>query len=253
MIPTITPIPSVTDYVQLQDWMTMMLMCDFRLQQVNAIQERKFLMDATLQIDSLWQGVRNDGAGLGILVEDVRETIGDGDNSADAPIYDLEFGFVVMEERNLNFAPGVGTMITAEQAGRIIVDIFYQENIQPFGQVFARGRVGEPAQDWIKPDSGIYARRTSLKMKNPGLRTQRCDMVSISQAAGTVAINCTSTAPGLQIWYTTDGSFPANSQTINASAQRYIAPFAAASSTVITAAAFAPGHNISAVKQTSIT
>ena len=253
MIPTTTPIASITDYVQLQDWMTMMLMCDFRLQQVNAIQERKFRMDATLQIDSLWQGVRNGGAGLGIIVEDVRETISDDDNSADAPIYDLEFGFVVLEERNLNFAPGAGTMITAEQAGRIIVDIFYQENIQPFGQAFARGRVGEPAQDWIDPQSGVYARRTSLKMKNPGLRTQRCDMVSISQTAGMVTINCSSTVPGLQIWYTTDGSFPANTVMINATSRQYTAPFTAASGTVITAAAFAPGYNISAVKQTIAT
>lgn len=250
MIPTITPIPSVTDYVQLQDWMTMMLMCDFRLQQINAIQERKFLMDSTLQIDSLWQGVRNGGAGLGIMVEDVREAISDGYNSADAPICDLEFGFVVMEERNLNFAPGMGTMITAEQAGRIIVDIFYQENIQPFGQVFARGLVGEPAHDWIQADAGVYARRTSLKMKSPGLRTQRCDMVSISQTNGVVMITCTSGAPGLQIWYTTDGSFPANSQDINATAQKYTGPFAATTGMVITAAAFAPGFNISAVKQT---
>jgi hypothetical protein len=252
MIPTTTPIPSVTDYVQLQDWMTMMLMCDFRLQQINAVQERKLLMDATLQIDSLWQGVRNGGAGLGIIVEDVRETISEGCGSADSPIYDLEFGFVVMEERNLNFAPGVGTMITAEQASRVIVDIFYQENIQPFGQVFARGRVGEPANDWIRANSGVYARRTSLKMKNPGLRTQRCDMVSISEAAGMVTIHCTSTAPGLQIWYTTDGSFPANSVTINAATQKYTIPFSVASETVVTAAAFAPGRNISAVKQTTI-
>ena len=252
MLPAITPVPSVTDYVQLQDWMTMMLMCDYRLQQVNAIQERKFLMDATLQIDSLWQGVRNGGAGLGIIVEDVRETISDSFNNADAPIYDLEFGFVVMEERNLNFASGVGTMLTSEQVGRMIVDIFYQENIQPFGQVFARGRVGEPAHDWIDPQTGVYARRTSLKMKNPGLRTQRCDMVSITQAAGTVTINCTSPAPGVQVWYTTDGTFPANSVAINATTQNYAGPFAAASGTVITAAAYAPGYNISAVKQTII-
>lgn len=252
MIPPIQPNPSITDYQQLQDWMTMILLCDYRLQQVNAIQERKFLLDATLQIDALWQTVRNGGSGLGIIVEDIRETISDSYNSADSPIYDLEFGFVVLEERNLNFAPGAGTFITAEQAGRIIVDIFYQQNIQPFGQVFARGRVGEPAGDWIDPQSGVYARRTSLKMKNPGLRTPRCDLVTLTQAGGLVTIACTSPAPGVQIFYTTDNSFPANDPKINASTQKYAGPFTASAGTAVTAAAYAPGFNISAIKQLTI-
>ena len=249
MIPPVVPNPSITDYQQLQDWMTQMLLCDFRLQQVNAIQERKFLLDPTLQIDSAWLSQRNGGAGLGIVVEDIRETISDSYNSADAPIYDLEFGFVVLEERNLNFATGAGTFITAEQCGRIIVDIFYQENIQPFGQVFARGRIGEPASDWIDSQSGIYARRTSLKMKNPGFRTPRCDLVTITNSSGTVTITCTSPAPGLQIWYTTDNTFPANNAAINPSAQQYTVPFIVPTGTMVTAAAYAPGFNLSAIKQ----
>lgn len=249
MIPAVTPVAGITNDEILQDWMTMILLCDERLLKVTAVQERKFLLDATMQIDALWQTVRNGGSGAGVIVEDVKETL--AEDTTDQLIYDQVFGFVTLENRDLNFAPGSGTMLTARQIGRIIVDIFLHKNIQPFGQVFARGQLNETASDWIDEGNGIYARRTTLRMRSASARRKSCDLLTITAVGGEVTLASNSPAADLQIWFTTDGSFPANAVAVNPATQLYTGPFAADSGTVITAAAYAPGYTMSAVKQTT--
>ena len=251
MIAAVNQQPGITNDELLQDWMTLMVMCDLRLRKVTAVQERKFLLDATLQIDALWQTVRNGGSGAGIVVEDVKESLSGEFDSAGAPIYDMVFGFVALENRDLNFAPGTGTLVSARQIGRIIVDIFFNKYIQPFGLVFAKGVLNEVAHDWIDEGNGIYARRTSLRMRQSAAKSPTCDLLSIACAGGNVTLASTCPADGLQIFYTVDGSFPANDSALNPAAQLYAGPFAADPGTVVTAAAYAPGHTSSAVKQTT--
>ena len=250
MIPSVTPVAGITNDEILQDWMTMLLLCDERLQKITAVQERKFLLDSNLQIDSLWQTVRNGGSGAGIIVEDVKESL--AEDTTDQLIYDQVFGFVALENRDLNFAPGTGTFVTARQIGRIVVDIFLHKNIQPFGQVFARGQLNETATDWIDEGNGIYARRTTLRMRTPAVRRKSCDLLTIAIAGGQVTLASSSPAVGLQIWFTTDGSFPANDAAVNEKSQLYTGPYAADSGTVITAAAYAAGYNSSAIKQSTV-
>lgn len=236
----------VNDYAPLQDFLTTILLCDDRLRQVNAVQERKFLLDATLQIDAIWMTPRNGGCGMGIVVEDVRLAKSAG---SDGTVFDLVCGFVSLGERNLAFAPGAGCYLHPEQVDAIVADVAAFKYIQPFGQLQPDNVMSEPATDWINAETGIYARRSRFRILKGTRRRNTCDLVTISQNAGLVTIACSQTAAGLQIFYTEDGSCPANDAALNPRTTLYAEPFSAESGTVITAAAFAPGYSQSAVKQ----
>jgi len=243
----IAPAPQLidlTDYTALQDDLTALLLNHKKLYQVNASQERKLLLESNVAIDSLWSNPRNAGAGAGIIVEDVRPNT--SEQNTPGPIADLVCGFVVLAERNICMTPGVGCGLHPEQIEQIIVDLLHLKLLQPYGQLRCTGQFGEPAADWISEDTGIYARRVKLKMLNARKQTDTCDLVSIANTAGTVTITCNCTASGLQIWYTTDGSFPGE---LTAGAKVYTAPFNVDPGTVIRAMAYADNLNPSALKQ----
>ena len=245
MIPRIQPLAGVSDYLGLQDDLTMLALSHAPLRQVNVTQERKFLMDAALQIDALWQTPRNGGAGAGIIIEDIRTVVA---ANSDGQLYDLLCGFVIFGERNISMGPA-GCGMHPEQIESLVAGLFNLKLIEPYGLLRASGNVGEPAGDWIDSDAGIYARRVSLRILNGWKQPANCDPVFITITAGTVQITCNSPAAELQIWFTTDGSCPSNDGEVNPNAHLYAAPFTAASGTVIRAVAFAPGVNPSALKQ----
>lgn len=246
MITRATPLVDLTDYSALQDDLTTLLLSHRPLNQVNAVQERKFLLDAAVQVDSLWQTTRNGGAGGGIIVEDVRPNT--SEPNTPGPIANLQLGFVILVERNIALGPA-GCGLHPEQIEQIIVDLFHLKVLQPYGQIRATGSFGEPATDWISDDTGIYARRVRLQMLNARKQTDTCDTLFISAAAGTVTITCNNAVADLEIWFTTDGSCPTNDGALNPQAQRYTAPFTATAGTVVRALAFAPTLNPSALKQ----
>ncbi|MEI8289802.1 MAG: chitobiase/beta-hexosaminidase C-terminal domain-containing protein [Verrucomicrobiota bacterium] len=244
MITTVRQLPSLTDYSALQDDLTALLLAHAPLYQVNASQERNLLLESNVAIDSLWSNPRNAGAGAGIIVEDVRPNT--SEQNTPGPIADLVCGFVVLAERNVCMTPGIGCGLHPEQIEQIIVDLLHLKLLQPYGQLRCTGQFGEPAADWISEDTGIYARRVKLKLLNARKQTDTCDLVAISNVAGTVAITCTCTAPGLKIWFTTDGSFPGE---LTASAKVYTEPFTVDPGTVVRAMAYADNINPSALKQ----
>jgi len=250
MIKAVNPIASVTDYSALQDDLATMLMCHPLLQQLIATQERKFLLDSTMNIDALWQTPRNGGQGIGLVVEDIRPVVA---AKSDGQLYDLKCGFVILGERNMAMTPGVGCLMQPEQVEAIVAGLMNGKLIQPYGVLRAEGNIGGPADDWIDDKLGLYARRVTLKIMGAWKRPDTCDLVQVSQAAGTVTITCTATSPDLQIWYTVDGSCPANDAAINPQTQIYSAPFTAPSGTIVRAAAFASTLNQSAVKQIIVT
>jgi len=124
--------------------------------------------------------------------------------------------------------------------------------IVPYGQMRAEGQYGGPADDWIKADTGIYARRVSFKMLSGRQQSQTCDQVKIIPDDGLVTILCTCAADDLQIFYTDDGSFPANDGSVNPKSQRYVAPFQVPIGTKIRAMAYAPGRNPSSLIQIDV-
>lgn len=248
MIATVTKIAGLTDYVALQDDLTSLILCHAPLYQVNATQERKLLMESGVAIDSLWSVPRNNGSGAGVIVEDIRPITRSESNTL---VTDLLCGFVILAERNIATGPA-GCGMHPEQIEQLVADLLDQKLLQPYGQLRADGNFGEPATDWINEEAGIYARRLRFKILNARKKTATCDVLTITAAAGEVTLACTQSATGLQIWFTTDGSFPANSTDINAAAQLYSAPFAAAAGTVVRALAYAPNLNPSALKQITV-
>jgi len=251
MIKPVTSLATLTDFAALQDDLATMLLSHPLLKQVNVTQERKFLLDSDLNISALWQSPRNNGAGMGIIVEDLRPIV--EDENTPGPICNLNCGFVILGERNLASTPGAGCALHPEQIEQIIVDLFHHKTIQPYGQMRASGRCGEPANDWIDDRTGVYARRVTLKLLNARKQTDTCDLVAITQNSGTITLTTTCADPSVQIFYTLDGSCPANDSGINPQTQLYSTPFSAVSGTIVRAAAFAASLNQSAIKQLIVT
>lgn len=251
MIARAAQLATLTDYLALQDDLTALLLAHAPLAQVNATQERKLLLESSLDVDSLWLTPRNGGSGCGIIVEDIRPIVGLGNTPG--PVGTLLCGFVILGERNLAMTPGTGCGLHPEQIEQLVVDLLHGKLLQPYGQLKVQsGNFAEPATDWISEDSGIYARRVRLEMLNSRKQTDTCDLVNIVADNGTVTITSTCAAADLQIWFTTDRSFPANDGVINPQAQLYVAPFTAAAGTIIRAMAYAPNLNPSALKQITV-
>jgi len=242
-------LPFLVDYLGLQADLTALLLSHAPFNQVNAVAEHKFLMDSDVAIDSLWQTARNGGAGAGIIVEDVRP-YSDKAGSV-GPVSELRLGFVILAERNVCLGPA-GCGWQPENIEQAVVDLLHLKLIQPYGQLRAEGAYGGPANDWIDSKAGLYARRVTLKMLSGRKQSNTCDQVSIRCVAGQVQITCTFVAADLQIWYTTDGSFPSNDGNVNPQAQRYLAPFAASAGTVVRAMAYSSEANPSSLLQLTV-
>jgi len=249
MIAAAQQLPFITDYLGLQDDLTAMLLSHAPLAQVNATQERKFLMQSDVDIDSLWQNPRNGGTGAGIIVEDIKVQSNKDQPGSAGPVSDLLVGFVILAERNICLSPA-GCGWQPENLEQAIVDLFHQKVMMPYGQLRAEGLYAQNAGDWIDPQTGIFARRVTLKMLSARKQTPTADMVTISASNGTVTITCTN--PSAQIYFTTDGSFPSNDSTINPQSSLYVTSFAAAAGTVVRAVAYAANLNPSSLKQITV-
>lgn len=244
MIAAAAQLPFLIDYLGLQDDLTSMLLSHAPLGQVNATQERKFLMEADVAMDALWMTPRNGGAGAGIIVEDVRATATRGSSSG--PVGDLQLGFVILAERNICLGPA-GCGWQPENIEQVIVDLFHMKVISPYGQLRAEGEYSSPAHDWINDQTGIYARRVTLLMLSGRKQSKTADTLSIVCGGGLVTLSSTCPAAGLQLWYTIDGGFPSNDPTVNPSAKFYSEPFIAQPGTKIRAIAYANGVNPSSL------
>jgi len=248
MIKPTTNIQCLTDFIGLQDDLTALLMCDPRLRQVFMVQERKLLLDSGMQVSAIWQTPRNGGSGTGIVIEIPRPRV--TSPNVPGPVYDLDLGFVVIEQRDLNTTPNTGTFLLAEQTVQVIHDILHLACLDGYGTLEARGI--DPANDWISETDGLWALRAKLFLKNPRRQTPRVGQLTFSLAGGVATLTCASN-PSANIFYTTDGSFPANDPAINPQTQLYSTPFTATTGTILRAAAYAPNLNQSAIMQFIVT
>jgi hypothetical protein len=242
----VNPLSSLTDYSALQDDLMDMALNHPPLSQIAITQERKFLVDSSLAIDALWLTPRNGGQGTGIVIEDIRPVVND---KSDGKVFDLLCGFVILAERNLAMTPDVGCLFHPEQVEAIVISLFNGKVIQPYGQLYAKGQIGGPATDWIDDGKGIYARRVALKILNAPIQTDTCDPLFITNAGGEITLTSGSTADGLQIYYTLDGTFPGVDSKLYPASKLYAAPFTVDPGTTIRAIAYAPDFAMSALKQ----
>jgi len=232
---------TMTDFVQLQNDVTHALLSVASLSKVNVHQLRKLRQDSAVSVDAIWQTKRGGCCGAGILVE-MPEADVDKPN-VEGPLLSLLVPCLVVEEPNLNFAPQIGTFLSAEEIAQWILDALHLLTIDGVGVLRAEGRVIQPAEEF----PNLVAYRVKLKLLLPRGQTQRSGFVTISIAGGLCTLACVTT-PTAILRYTTDGSFPGQS---NPAAQIYEAPFAVESGEVVRAASALEGYNLSAVRQST--
>lgn len=241
-------IPSLTDFVALQNDCLHLLLSAPALHAVNIIEERKFLMLSDVEISALWMNPRTPAGptGAGIIVEMVKARV--TDQNVSGPVFDLQLGFAVLEERNLNLTPGAGTGLTAEQICQLILDCLHLQSLGGIGTLRATGIA--PATDWIDADSGIIAHRAQLELKNPRSQTQRCAPVAMAVEDGLCTLTCATNEA--QIYFINGGFDPAGNalepgmpapSNTGGGAQLYEAPFAIQAGQIIRACAFKPALN----------
>ena len=247
----VAPIPNLTDFTGAQRDCFHLLLGTPALRGVNIIEERRFLLQSDVENAALWQTPRNGTAGAGVICEMVTANVEHPNVSG--PIFDLEFGFAVLEERHLNLTPGTGTMLTAEQIAQLILDTLHLTTLDSVGTLYATGIA--PAADWIDPESGIIAQRARLAAKNSRSQTKRCAPVRITVADGECTLACAT--PDAEIWFTlTEPNdlapptpAPSNRE---AGAALYLDPFPVAAGQIIRAGAVHEILNPSPITRTVI-
>lgn len=233
------------DLIQVQADVFGLLMSSPELANVNIVLERKFIVDQTVEMDAVWQTPRNGKSGCGVLVEE--PDISTRDSNVSGPPQVVDLSFVCFQNGDAAFTPGYGSGLFAAEVEQHVLDALHLQSFGRLGTIQAEGKHSSPARDY----PGINARRLTLKVKPLATRqTPRTAGPQASVDAGVCTL--TTATAGADIWFTTDGTFPADSRTaldpisneaVNAASSLYLAPFAVSSGQIIRAAAYKTGFN----------
>lgn len=242
------------DLLQIQEDCFGLLLSAPLLANVNVVLERKLLTQSAVELDTIWTTNRNGRSGAGILVE--MPFIDVPGKQSPGPTQNLRPSFLAFQNGDMALTPDVGVGLTAEEIAQRILDALHMQELQGIGTLYAIDRAVEPAREF----EPLLAYRVTLFLKAATTaQTARCAPVTVSVAAGSATLTCTTS--GAEIFYTLDGSLPVNAQaknpvteeTINAQAQLYTAPFAVTAGQVLRAVAFKAGCNAGPVAQSNIT
>lgn len=246
------------DLIQVQDDLYGILMSAPQLASVNIVEERKFMLGSGISIDAIWQTVRNNCSGNGLLIE-MPEITCDSD-SVTGPPQQVELSFVSFQNGDAAFIPVTqiagppastlaGGGLFAEQLEQYLIDILHLLNIGGIGTMRVTGRFSAPARDY----AGINARRTKLIMSpKQTAQTARVALPIITVNAGVCTLS--SATPGAAIYYTLNGSFPSNitmaidplaipPAPINPNSNLYTAPFNVQAGQLVRAVAYLNAMN----------
>jgi len=241
------------DLIQIQRDVFGLLMSAPQLSTVNIVEERKFIVAQDVQMDAIWQTVRNGKSGCGILIEEP-DVICDSPNVTGPP-QSIQFSFVCCQNGDAAFTE-LGSGLFSTQVEQFVIDALHLQNIGGQGTLVVKGNFSSPANDG--PFQFINARRLKIYMTPfNSAQSQRTSPVVSVMNAGLCTLTCATT--GAAIYYTLDGSFPSNPTVavyplsvtpavpagvpINAGVTLYTAPFAVASGQQLRAAAYAPPMN----------
>ena len=211
------------------------LACDL-FAPLNIVLERKFRVDKTIEVDAIWQTPRGGKSGAGLLVEMPKLNV----PHPNSQVNTLLGSVVLFEERNLNFTPSVGTMVSAEQWAQLATEFMRGWIIGQSGGLVVEANAIMPADDWIGGDGGVIALRASINQRVSRTIQARCSVPAFDLQGTTVTL--TSAEP--TIYYTLDGSFPGNpddTAELGGTSQIYTVPFEVTAGQVVNWMASAPG------------
>lgn len=209
----------MTNFVQLQDDITQVLLsCDL-LANINVMQYRKLRIQSEVDLSLVFMTPRNGRLGCGLMVE--MPTMQVEHPNLPGPPSILGCSVVAMEEPNLNLDPTQGTLMPAEDAVQIALEEIHDLLIEGLGElVGAQNRNQHRAIEPVNEFEGVVAYRASASMSCPRTPRQRVLLPTIQEAALVVTLTC-GTA-GAEIRYTVDGTCPAPS---NPGSVIYAEPF----------------------------
>jgi len=245
------------DLIQVQDDLYGILMSAPQLATVNIVEERRFRLGSELATDAIWQTIRNNSLGNGLLIE-LPAILCDSD-SVTGPPQQVELSFVSFQNGDAPFTPLSavndgqsrpplrGGGLYAEQIEQYLVDILHLLNIGGIGTLRVTGHSSSPARDY----SGVNARRTKILMTpKQTAQTPRTAVVNISVNDSLCTL--TTATVNASIYYTLDGSFPGNTtvalepfsnKPVTPNSTLYTAPFAVNPGQLIRATAYLNGLN----------
>ena len=175
------------DLIQIQKDLYGLLMSAPQLATVNIVEERKFILEKTVEVDAIWQTIRPlNGTGYfgnGLLIE-TPEVICDS-NGVSGPPQIVILSFVSFQNGDAAFTPATpgapaGGGLFAEQIEQYLIDILHLLTLGGIGTMQVTGHFSEPARDY----PGINARRTKINF-TPSAKPQQ----TLRTAIVTVAIN----------------------------------------------------------------
>ena len=233
------------DLVQLQKDIYALLMSAPALSTVNIVMERKFMVDATIELDAIWQTPRNDRSGNGLLVEIPTAKVMAA-NIQDMP-QDISVTLVAFQNGDAAFTPETGGGHFAENLAQLALAELHLQPIIGLGTLAGVGH--EPAKDY----EFINAERATLRIS--GVRTPavpRCAAIQFTNYLNTVQLTCAT--PGAEIYFTLDGSSPVNpaltdplGAVINPNSFTYTTPVPVSSGQRVRAVAQAFGYRASEI------
>ncbi|NOS70054.1 MAG: hypothetical protein HOP33_08995 [Verrucomicrobia bacterium] len=230
------------DLVQLQNDLFGLLMSAPALNTVNILRERTMITKSEIELDAIWQNVRNGRSGNGVLIEEIKAVV--NSPNVTGPAQDFACGFVCFQNGDAAFTPESGSGFYAQNLAQMVLDILHRQNIAGVGTLQGVGTA--PAKDF----DFINATRVTLKIiGSANAQTPRCTPVIITNNAGSVTL--TNATTDSSIFYTLDGSTPMDptlteiisGEIINPNATLYTAPFAVVSGQRLRAVAQAFGFN----------
>lgn len=243
----------MTDIFQAQQDLFAMLCSDAAFATVNIVNERKLIVDSTVQFDAIWLTPRNGRSGNGVLVREPKLNF--KSPGAPGPLFTITFPVQVFQAGDAALLPDVGGGFTAPQLAIAVVNALHQWQVDGLGMIAFDGNAYAPVYDY----DGLNCIEVTPTVQISGSApTDRVGVPIISGDAAAVAI--TSATAEAEIYYTTDGTFPTapgavdpvSQAPLNAGSTLYSAPFAATAGTIIRACAYQTGLRASSVRKFTV-
>ncbi len=232
----------MTDFVQLQEDLTQVLLSVPQLDRINVVQLRKLRLQNVVDAAVIYTKARNGRAGCGILVE--MPAAGVRKPNVPGPELNLICSFLVMEQPSINLNPLTGTQMTAEDVVQHILDILHQWQVDDLGAFYAAPKPFEP----VESEPGVISYRVRLDLINPREQTARTVQPIILEESGVISFS--GFAIGAKVFYTIDGSFPGLS---NPARMEFATPFSAEVGTKIRWASYIDDNNPSDIGSAVVT